>query len=70
MDHLIHTLIIDMLPDYIARYDSQDMGFKGPNLARADHGCGSIRVTRGNTRRDPHPWVRVPAESHPCGSRY
>ena len=33
MDHLIHTLIVDMLPDYVAHYNSQDLGFKGSNLA-------------------------------------
>jgi hypothetical protein len=26
-----------MLLDYIACYDSQDMGFKGPNLAKKQH---------------------------------
>jgi hypothetical protein len=44
MDHLIHTLIINMLPDYIARYDSQDMGFKGPNLSKKQHGQLRVRA--------------------------
>ena len=33
INHLVHVLIIDMLPHYIARCHSQDLGFKGPNLA-------------------------------------
>jgi hypothetical protein len=33
IDHLLHALIADMLPDYVARYDSQMLGFKGPDLA-------------------------------------
>lgn len=33
IDHLIHALIADILPDYVARYDSQMLGFKGPDLA-------------------------------------
>ncbi len=33
-DHLIHTLIIDMLPHYQARHDSQEVGFSGSNLAQ------------------------------------
>ncbi|KAH8980321.1 hypothetical protein EDB92DRAFT_1777684, partial [Lactarius akahatsu] len=32
-DHLIHVLINDMLPNYIARCDSQEKGFQGPDLA-------------------------------------
>jgi hypothetical protein len=34
VDHLIHTLIKEMHPDYVARYDAQDMGFKGSNLKK------------------------------------
>ena len=33
IDHLIHMLIVDMLPDYVTRYHSQMLGFKGPDLA-------------------------------------
>ena len=33
MDHLIYALVSNMLPHYVARCDSQDLGFKGPNLA-------------------------------------
>ncbi len=33
-DHLVHTLVIDMLPHYQARHDSQEVGFSGSNLAQ------------------------------------
>ena len=33
MDHLIYTLVSKMLPNYIACCRSQDLGFKGLNLA-------------------------------------
>ena len=33
-DHLIHTLIVNMLPHYKAHHDSQLVGFKGSNLAK------------------------------------
>ena len=33
IDHLIHVLIVNMLPDHVARYHSQMLGFKGPDLA-------------------------------------
>ena len=37
MDHLIYALVSNMLPHYVARCDSQDLGFKGPNLAKKRH---------------------------------
>ena len=37
IDHLIHVLIVDMLPDYVACYHSQMLGFKGPDLAEKRH---------------------------------
>ncbi len=33
-DHLVHTLVIDMLPHYQARHDGQEVGFNGSNLAQ------------------------------------
>ena len=37
MDHLIYVLVSVMLPHYVTRCDSQDLGFKGPNLAEKRH---------------------------------
>ena len=34
MDHLIHTLIVDMLPYYQSCQDSQKLGFSGSDLAQ------------------------------------
>ncbi len=33
-DHLIHTLVVDMLPYYETRHHSQELGFSGSNLAQ------------------------------------
>ena len=38
MDHLIHTLVNDMLPNKVACHNSQDLGFKGSNLAKKRRG--------------------------------
>jgi hypothetical protein len=42
INHLLHTLIADMLPDYLACYHSQMLGFKGPDLAEKQ--CEQIHV--------------------------
>jgi hypothetical protein len=33
IDHLLHTLIADMVPNYVGHYNSQMLGFKGPDLS-------------------------------------
>src|SRR6266702_3656854 len=36
-NHLVHTLVIDMLPHYQACHDGQEVGFNGSNLAQKRH---------------------------------
>ncbi len=36
-DHLVHTLVIDMLPHYQAHHDGQEVRFNGSNLAQKRH---------------------------------
>ena len=33
-DHLIHTLVVNMIPYYKTCHDSQELGFSGSNLAQ------------------------------------
>lgn len=33
VDHLIHTLVVILLPSYANRHDRQELGFDGPDLA-------------------------------------
>ena len=33
VDHLIHTLVVVLLPSYANRHDRQELGFDGPDLA-------------------------------------
>ena len=49
MDHLIHTLVNDMLPNYIACHNSQDLVFKGSDLAEKWHGQLHARAPEMDT---------------------
>ena len=37
VDHLVYTLVIQMLPTYESRRNSQRLGFEGPNLKEKRH---------------------------------
>jgi hypothetical protein len=37
MDHLIHTLVVVMLPSYENQHNHQELGFEGPDLADKQH---------------------------------
>ena len=51
MDHLIYALVSDMLPNYVACCDSQDLGFKGPNLAEKRREEIRLQATEMNAKR-------------------
>ena len=49
MDHLIYALVSNMLPHYVARCDSQDLGLKGPNLAKKQCKENRLQAVEMNT---------------------
>ena len=48
-DHLIHTLVVNMLLYYKTCHDSQELGFSGSNLAQKCHKELLARTLEMNT---------------------